>query len=253
MAYKAHNLISEKHCFFGAEGGVSSGKYASLNTNLKSRDSTENVRRNFEIIAEHFGCTLSNMCTVRQSVSKVAVLLNSPSFMQIAADGIVTKNPDLLIGIKTADCTPVLLADYKNGVIGAAHAGWRGACAGIVESTVQLMIDNGAEPQSIAAAIGPFLQKKSFDCKDDMVKTFLAQSAENNKYFSRKENGLGYLFDMGKYVEDKLKRLGVKNIVNSGIDTYADEKGYFSFRRNTHRRLIEEQYDYPTQYSCIKL
>ena len=252
MSYKASNLHFDSHCFFGVEGGVSQGKYASLNTNLNSQDSKSNVERNFAIIADHFGVPKNNMVALCQSISNKAVFLTEPSWMEIAADGCVTTNPQLLLGIKTADCAPVLFADYKNGVIGAAHAGWRGAYRGIVENVVHLMLEHGAELRQISAAIGPCMQKDSFVVKDDMRDVFLKLSDNNRKYFTPK-NEREYLFDLSGYIEEKLRKLGIKNIENSLIDTYPPANGYFSYRRYTHMNLISQQYDYPTQYSCIKL
>jgi len=252
MSWKASNLIADKHCFFGSEGGVSFGKYASLNTNFSSRDDQQNVCRNFDIIAANFGMKRGNMFTLRQSVTNVAVAADSPSWFQIKADGAVTDRPDILLGIKTADCAPVLLADYEHGVIGAAHAGWRGAVRGIVENVVALMEKKGAVRKNIAAAIGPCMQQCSFEAKDDMRNEFLAQSGNNARYFKPTDNNT-YLFDLSGYIEDKLHALGIDNVENSHIDTYSEVQGYFSYRRNTHLHLIDVAKDYPTQYSCIRL
>lgn len=252
MSWKASNLIADKHCFFGSEGGVSTGKYATLNTNLSSRDDKADMYKNFDIIAATFGMTRGNMFTIRQGVSDVAVIADKPSWFEVYADGIVTDNPDILLGIKTADCAPVLLADYKHGVIGAAHAGWRGAVRGIVENVVALMEKKGAVRENIAAAIGPCMQQRSFEVKDDMRDEFLAQSAVNGKYFIKNTDAT-YLFDLSGYLEDKLHNMGMTNVENSHIDTYSELQKYFSFRRNTHLHLIDAPKDYPTQYSCIRL
>lgn len=252
MSYTASNLPADKHCFFGCEGGVSIGKYASLNTNFSSLDSVENIKKNFEIIAGYFGKTSKDMFTIRQSVSDKAVDAVEPSWFKIAADGIVTTDRNLLLGIKTADCAPVLLADYKHGVIGAAHAGWRGAFKGIVENVVKMMISKGAKAENICAAIGPCIQQVSFEVGKDMFQILVDVDHDNQKYFiTGKEEH--FYFDLSGYVEDKLRFLGIDNIDNQKIDTYPISNGYFSYRRNTHLNLMEAQYDYPTQYSCICL
>jgi len=251
MSWQAKNLDKQKHCFFGSAGGVSRGIYAFLNTNLSSGDDKENVCRNFDIIAAYFGMKRSDVFTMRQSVTDKAVIAEKPAWFTDVADGAVTNNPDVLLGIKTADCAPVLMADYQNGVIGAAHAGWRGACNGIVENVVVLMEKLGAERKNIVAAIGPCLQQESFEAKEDMRAVFLAKSADNDKYFKHKTADQ-YLFDLSGYVEDKLRIMGISNIDNAGIDTYGSPD-YFSFRRNTHAGLIKREKDYPTQYSCIRL
>lgn len=251
MSWQAKNLDKRKHCFFGSDGGVSQGIYASLNTNLSSRDDKENIYQNFDIITAQFNMKRSDIFTIRQSITNIAVIANKPSWFVTSADGAVTDNPNILLGIKTADCAPVLLADYQNGVIGVAHAGWRGACGGIIENVVALMEKLGAERENIAAAIGPCMQQKSFQTKEDMRAVFLAQSAGNAKYF-KPETKETYLFDLSGYVQDRLRFSGVENIEDSNIDTYSTAD-YFSYRRNTHLGLIKYDRDYPTQYSCIKL
>lgn len=251
MSYKAENLREEKHCFFGAEGGVSTGKYASLNTNLSSQDARLSIERNFEIIAKYFNLPKKQMFTLRQSVSADVVWADAPSWFSIAADGMATDDPDILLGIKTADCAPVLMADYKHGIIGAAHAGWRGAYKGVVENVLSLMVAHGAQKQDIAVAIGPCMQQKSFEVREDMINIFLEQSPENMRYF--RKGGEKYYFNLSRYLIDKIRKFGVENITDSGIDTYTANDDYFSFRRYTNMHLIEIPRDYPTQFSCIRL
>jgi len=253
MSYKANNLPTEKHCFFGSDGGVSKGKYTSLNTNLSSNDNKDDLQRNFEIISGYFGKKNSDMFTLRQSVSDIAVYADKPSWFTIAADGVVTTDKKILLGIKTADCAPVLLADYSHGVIGAAHAGWRGAAKGIIENVVKLMVEKGADVKNIAAAIGPCMQQASFEVQDDMRTVFINLDKNNSTYFTDGKDEHHYYFDLSGYVESRLRAIGVCNIDNSGIDTYPLQSGYFSYRRNTHLNLIEQPRDYPTQYSCICL
>ena len=253
MVYIAANLDAHKHCFFDAAGGVSGGKYTSLNTNLSSRDNPEAIHRNFEIIAARFGKKTTDMVTLRQSITNKAIYADSPTWFQIAADGAVTTDKSVLLGIKTADCAPVLLADYKHGVIGAAHAGWRGAYKGIVDNVVALMLEHGAQKNDIAAAIGPCMQQPSFAVQNDMRQELLQISEDNAKFFESGTDGVHFYFDLSGYVEDRLRRIGIENITNSRIDTYPPENGYFSYRRNTHLNLISVPKDYPTQYSCIQL
>ncbi len=253
MGWQATNLNNEKHCFFDAFGGVSSGKYATLNTNLSSQDNPNDVKRNFEIIAAHFNKKPTDMVTLRQGVSNKAIYTDKPTWFKIYADGVVTTNHNLLLGIKTADCAPVLLADYKNGVIGAAHAGWRGAYKGIVENVVNMMLEHGAHVDDIAAAIGPCMQQASFAVQNDMRQVLLEISPDNAHYFTADEDRVHFYFDLSGYVETRLKNAGVENVINCHIDTYPLQNGYFSYRRNTHLHLINVPKDYPTQYSCICL
>lgn len=253
MGWKATNLDQSKHCFFGASGGVSQGKYASLNTNLSSRDNPDNILHNFEIIAAHFAKKTSQMVTLRQGLSDHAICTDSPTWFQTYADGAVTTNPDLLLGIKTADCAPVLLADYKHGVIGAAHAGWRGAAKGIVENVIALMLKSGARLPDITAAIGPCIQQPSFAVQNDMRQILLALNQDNERWFKPDNDGIHYYFDLSGYVESRLQKAGIGNIENCRIDTYPPQNGYFSYRRATHQNLISAPKDYPTQYSFICL
>ncbi len=252
MVYFATNIDRKKHCFFGSEGGVSTGKYASLNTNLSSQDARLNIERNFERIAAYFDMKKQQMFTLRQSVSADVVWADKPSWLSVAADGVATDNPNILLGIKTADCAPVLMADYKHGIIGAAHAGWRGAYKGVVENVLNLMLSHGAQKKDITVAIGPCIQQASFEVREDMRQMFLAQSAENARYFT-KHSDIIYNFNLQQYLIDKIHKFGINNVDKSDIDTYASEGLYFSYRRNTKLNLIEVPRDYPTQFSCIRL
>ncbi len=253
MSYRASNLPADKHCFFGREGGVSEGLYASLNTNLKSRDKRENVLKNLAVIAACFGLKYDNMYTMKQGVSAQVVYVEKAAHFEVFADGVVTDKPDILLCLKTADCAPVLLTDYQNGVIGAAHAGWRGAYKGVVENVVNLMLQKGARLENIAAAIGPCIQPVSFEVGDDMRAEVCSSSSDGQKFFAPGKDKTHFQFDLSGFIEDKLRRLGVENVINSRIDTYPEANGYFSFRRYTHQGLIKAPFDYPTQYSCIML
>ncbi len=253
MSYHAPNLPADKHCFFGREGGVSEGVYSSLNTNLKSRDKRENILKNLAVIAGCFGLKYDNMYTMKQGVSAQVVYAEKAAHFEVFADGVVTDKPGVLLCLKTADCAPVLLADYQNGVIGAAHAGWRGAYKGVVENVVNLMLQKGARLENIAAAIGPCIQPISFEVGDDMRAEVCSNSPNGEKFFSSGRDETHFQFDLSGFVEDRLRRLGVENVINSRIDTYPEANGYFSFRRNTHQGLIKAPFDYPTQCSCIML
>lgn len=253
MSWVAANLDKSKHCFFGASGGVSQGKYTSLNTNLSSNDNPEFIFRNFEIIAAYFHKQHTDMVTLRQGVSNQVIYTDIPTWFQIQADGAVTTNPNLLLGIKTADCAPVLLADYRHGVIGAAHAGWRGAYKGIIKNVVAEMVKHGAVLPDISAAIGPCLQQNSFAVQNDMRQIFINSDKENQRYFQSDADGVHFYFDLSGYVEDCLHSAGIENVDNCRIDTYPPQNSYFSYRRNTHLQLIDKPKDYPTQYSFICL
>ena len=253
MSYVAPNLAKTKHCFWGRTGGVSTGKYQSLNVNLKSKDEKANLVQNLEIVAQRYGLSRDNMILCRQGVTNHAEFVSEPSLVKITADGLVTKTPNLILGIRTADCAPVLFCDEQNQVIGAAHAGWRGALRGIVENTVDLMLIYGAKAENIKAAIGPCLQQSSFECMDDMRQEFLSVSKAYDKYFTLGKDDDHYQFNLEAFVWQKCANCGIRDISASHIDTYKNEQEYFSYRRYSKQEKITEYGDYPTQLSTIVL
>lgn len=251
MTYVSPLLDPAKHCFFDRFGGVSSGLYDSLNFNVKSQDSKDNIQANIEIVAQKFGLTSNCVALIFQNISSDAIYVDTPSQFQFHADGMVTKQKNIILGITTADCAPVMFADYQNQVIGIAHAGWRGAVKGIMENTLQLMLEHGACKNNIIAVIGPCLQKPSFECKADMHQEFMAQDTYNQTFFTATDNE-HYQFDSAEYLIHRLNKFGITNVSSSTIDTYTDE-AYFSYRRNTHRQLIGSRADFPIQLSTIML
>lgn len=251
MSWIAPNLPPKKHFFFDRHGGVSSGRYESLNINRKSADTPENIKQNINIAARYFNLTVENTAFPCQGTSSHAEYINTPSLHKIEADGFVTNKPGILLGITTADCAPVLFADIKNNVIGIAHAGWRGAVRGIMENTLTLMLKYGADLNHIAAAIGPCLQKPSFETRIDMLNEFIKQDTDNKRFFTTISNKR-YLFDMEQYLLFRLHKFGIDNITTSGIDTYTSSD-YFSYRRECHLGYITTPTDFPVQLSTITL
>ena len=253
MTWQASNLPKEKHCFFGRNGGVSTGKYTSFNFNEKSLDNPQNIAENYKRLASFYGLDSNRVVRLSQGVSNKVVYTTEPSIRQLEADGVVTDCQDLILTISTADCAPVLLADYKNGIIGAAHGGWRSFAKGIIENTINLMIEKGAKIENIAAAIGPCIQQASFEVGPEVFETFVNQDSQNQAYFipSNKENH--WLFDLSGCIEYKLHKLGITNTENSKIDTYKEENNYFSYRRDTHKGLITTAGDFPVELSTIIL
>lgn len=252
MSYFAVN-IKTPHCFFGRRGGVSEGLYAGLNVNDKSGDDLNNVMKNLEIITGYYNLPPENLMRISQGVTGHAEYTDRISQNKIIADGIVTDKKDIILSIGTADCAPILFHDEKNGLIGAAHAGWRGAVRGIIENTVRVMLDRGAGIQSIAAAVGPCLQQPSFETGLDMYQEFISADKNNARYFIPGKDSGHFQFDMEKFIIDKLKACGIKNISASGIDTYKDEENYFSYRRNCHQGLVKSAKDFPVHLATIKL
>jgi YfiH family protein len=233
-AIRAAALAEVPHGFLGRKGGVSTGVCAGLNVGWGSGDDreavAENRRRAVEAVAPG-----AELVTVHQVHSAGAVHAEAPwpDDARPHADAIVTDRPGLALGILTADCTPVLLADVKAGVIGAAHAGWRGAFAGVIESTVALMVERGAARERIVAAIGPVIARKSYEVDDALFRRFAEADPANEGFFSPGREG-HYQFDLEAYVLARLAEAGVTRAEALGLDTYVEPMRFFSFRRATH-------------------
>lgn len=253
MSWQASNLDKNKHCFFGSRGGFSKGKYKELNANTKSYDDKECLMKNLQAIASKVGLTKENLVLLNQGVSDVAVYVDEASWDMVVADGIVTKKQGIGLCIRTADCAPVLFEDRVNGVIGAAHAGWRGAFRGIMENVIDLMIENGAELKNIKAAIGPCIMQKSYEVDANFYNQFMEQVSSNKQYFVEGKMEGYFYFDLSNYCLDRLKKAGIENVEASNLDTYTLKDEYFSFRRFTHHGLVSEPKDFPTQVSVITL
>jgi len=186
-------------------------------------------------VLENLGVANRQLAMVNQVHGTNCVIIEEAPLLgdEIDADGHVTTNKNIILAIKTADCVPVLFHDSTNGVIGACHAGWRGALAGITISTVQKMIESGAQIANIEAIIGPCIQQVSYEVDDNFYKNFLAEDDKNKTFFIESSRAGHYMFDLPGYVIKKLQADGIKNIFNSSIDTYKEKDKFFSYRRNT--------------------
>lgn len=253
MSYRANNIPSSMHCFFGSCGGVSTGLYQSLNVNGKSNDNHNNVMQNLNIIAQNYGLEHKHLMLINQGITGKAVFVDQVSQNQITADGVVTDQKNIVLCIGTADCAPILFYDQHHRLIGAAHAGWRGAVRGIVENTLDIMLQQGAEKSTIAAAIGPCLQQESFESGLDMYQEFIDADPKNKIFFIPGRNKEHFQFDMQGFIRSKLEAYGINNISVSDIDTYTNTDKYFSFRRNTHLGLVKSPKDFPSHLSTIRL
>ncbi len=236
------------HGFLGRRGGVSQGGYASLNVGLGSDDDpahvAENRRRAVAAVAAG-----AHLVTVRQ-VHGDAVVMAQTAWDDDArpqADALVTRVPGLALGVLTADCAPVLLADPVAGVIGAAHAGWKGALAGVLDRTVEAMHRLGA--RAIMAAIGPCIARRSYEVDAAFVARFLAQDPETERFFAAGARDDHAQFDLEGYAASRLAGAGVTRIDLLGVDTYGDAAAWYSYRRATHRG----EPDYGRQISLIAL
>lgn len=237
------------HGFLGRQGGVSTGIFASLNTGLGSADDPAAVREN-RARATTAAAPGATLVTVHQvhSCTVVPVTTAIPDADRPHADAMVTATPGLALGILTADCAPILLADADAGVIGAAHSGWKGALHDIAAATVTAMEALGARRDHIAAAIGPCIARASYEVDPEFHARFIAADPANEAFFTRGK-GDRYQFDLEGLVARNLAAAGVRTITALGLDTYADETRWFSYRRTTHRA----EPDYGRQLSIIAL
>jgi YfiH family protein len=232
---RASLLAGLPHGFLGRRGGVSGGVCAGLNVGWGSADDraaiAENRRRAVEAVAPG-----GALVTVHQVHSPDAVYADAPwpDDARPQADAVVTDRPGLALGILTADCTPVLLADRGAGVIGAAHAGWRGAFAGVIESVVAAMAERGAARERIVAAVGPVIARRSYEVDEALLRRFAVADPANEAFFTPGRES-HHQFDLEAYVLARLAEAGVTRAEALGLDTYSDPDRFFSYRRATHR------------------
>ena len=237
------------HGFLGRRGGVSEGICAGLNVGLGSTDDREAIRTNRRLAVEAVapGAQLVTLHQVH-SATAIAATEPFPDDARPKADALVTNRPGLALGILTADCTPVLFADRQAGVIGAAHAGWKGSLLGVVESTLAAMEGLGATRANVVAAIGPTIARKSYEVDEGFLRRFLEHDPEHERFFGAGRPG-HHQFDLEGFVVARLAAAGVTRIEALGLDTYSDPERFYSFRRATHRG----EPDYGRQISLIAL
>jgi polyphenol oxidase len=226
-----------RHAFFTRQGGVSEGLYASLNGGVGSRDDAGHVAENRARMAAALEVAPHCLLTAYQIHSPQVVVAEAPWPVEARprADAIVTRTPGLAIGVSTADCGPILLADPLARVIGAAHAGWRGALAGVAEATVEAMERLGAERGRIRAALGPMIGQDNYEVGPDLITRFAAEDAGSARFFRPAARDGHAHFDLGGYIAARLGRAGILHIEDLRLCTYAEPPRFFSFRRTTHR------------------
>jgi YfiH family protein len=230
------DALAVPHGFFTRRGGVSGGRFASLNCSLSSPDDRDAVLRNRALVADALGAAPDALVGVTQ-VHGDAVVTVAQAWAAGAgprADAMVTDRPELALGIITADCAPVLFADRQAGVIGAAHAGWRGAVAGVLEATLTAMQALGARPDRIVAAVGPCIAQTSYEVAADLRGAVLARDAADDRFFAPGRRDDRWQFDLPGYCLARLAAAGVQASA-TGVDTVADEARFFSHRRRTLR------------------
>jgi YfiH family protein len=237
------------HGFFTRQGGVSGGLYAGLNCGFGSGDDEQAVAQNREHVRQALGADALVTAYQVHSATVHRVTRAWPREQTPQGDAMVTDVSGIALGILTADCAPILFADAEAGVIGAAHAGWKGAFLGVAAATVEAMQALGARRERIAAAVGPCLALESFEVGPEFIDRFTAQAPEWARYFETRAGWAKPHFDLGAFVADRLQAAGVNQPASMAIDTYADEDRFFSYRRSCHRG----EPDYGRQISAIML
>ena len=241
-----------RHGFMTRAGGVSTGIYGSLNCGLGSNDDPANVAENRRRCAARFDLGAERLVTLYQVHSPDVVTVERPWLRgegQPRADAMVTATPGIALGILTADCVPVLLADVAAKVIGAAHAGWKGAKGGVVDATVAAMVALGARPEHIVAGIGPCIAQRSYEVGPEFPDRFLAEDEANADFFVPAQRAGHSMFDIGGYVARRLARSGVGTVQRCSNDTVTEEDSFFSYRRAT----LRGENDYGRGISVIML
>ncbi|MEP6828258.1 MAG: peptidoglycan editing factor PgeF [Aestuariivirga sp.] len=237
------------HGFFTREGGYSQGLFASLNCGLGSGDNVEKVKKNRAQVAATLGVANDHLVSGYQIHGTEVAVVTGPLVERPKADGLVSNTRGVALGVLTADCGPVLFADAEARVIGACHAGWKGALNGVYRSTVEAMERLGATRKNIVAVLGPTISQKAYEVGPEFPAPFIEASQEHQKYFIPSVRERHYMFDLPRFLSDKMKLIGLGKVVDLGLCTYADEQRFFSYRRATHAH----EKDYGRLISAIAL
>ena len=239
-----------RHAFFTRRGGVSEGIYASLNGGIGSSDDPSKVAENRRRMAAELDLPADALVSVYQVHSPDAVIVEGPwTGERPKADGMATAARGIALAITTADCGPVLFADPHADIVGAAHAGWRGALTGVLESTIEAMERLGARRDKIVAVLGPTISQAAYEVSADFVTRFTGSDAGNSRFFAPSEQPDHAMFDLPGYIAMRLEDAGIGEFANVGLCTYSNEEQFFSYRRTTHRG----EPDYGRLISAISL
>lgn len=245
----AASLSGVRHGFFGRTGGVSTGDMASLNCGTGSGDDPEAISENRARVVAALAPE-AQLAGLYQVHGNQCVILDESSDLsaRAEADALATRSKNIMLGILTADCVPVLFWDRQAGVIAAAHAGWKGAISGVTDSSIEAMEKLGAGRENIAAAIGPCIGRRSYEVDDGFMERFITDDPHNEMFFAPHKAGHA-MFDIAAYVAARLAKAGIKQIAMTGQDTYAEADQYFSYRRACHK----QENSYGRQISVICL
>ena len=227
---KLKKIKQIKHCFFSRRNGFSKGIYKSLNCGKGSKDKMENIRKNLSYVAKKMNVEKNKLILMHQSHSNKVVEIKKNNYKKkVIADAMITKMKGFAIGVVTADCVPIILYDLNNEIIACIHAGWKGAFLGIIKNTISKIKKIGSN-NKIYGCVGPCIGKKSYEVNKDFYKMFLAKSRNNKIYFTNK-NKMKKLFNLRKFVTDKLIKANIK-VDQIDRDTFAEKRNFFSYRRS---------------------
>jgi YfiH family protein len=250
---ETHPLITREgiaHGFFGQRGGVSEGIFKSLNCGPGSNDNALSVIENRALIGLHFGVKSNALMSLHQVHSPHVIEVSDPwKGERPQGDAMVTRTPGLALSILTADCGPILFCDASARVIGAAHAGWKGAFGGVLEATIDAMVGLGATRENIYAVIGPTISGRSYEVGSGFYDQFVEAQDDNHRYFSPSSRPGHHYFDLPRFTGDRLGRAAIGGCANLDRCTYIEDEDYFSYRRTTHR----DESDYGRNISVIML
>lgn len=246
--HESKNLVGAKHGFYTRKGGVSLGIYKGLNCGLGSNDNSKLVNQNRALVAQSMNVCTSALKFVHQHHSSDVITADKYLIDIKKGDALVTSNKDIVLCILTADCQPVLFIDKENGVIGAAHAGWKGALNGILENTIISMVNIGAESNKISAAVGPTINQRNYEVGSEFYELFHQKSKSNKEFFCKGSQDK-YYFNLSKFNVSRLIKAGIKKVDTIDFCTYANSDLYFSYRRSVHK----SETDYGRLISTIML
>ncbi len=236
-----------KHGFFNRAGGVSKGIYKSLNCGLGSNDNINNIRKNIDRVCKKIGCNKNNLILMSQIHSNIVHKVTKIPNKKLKGDSLVTNRKGIALGILTADCAPILIYDPVNNLIGAVHAGWRGAYKKIVSNTLKKFKFKGSNFKDLIVVIGPCISKKNYEVKRDFFNKFITNEQSNKKFFNYKNNKM--YFSLSDYIKQNFLNLGVKNVEIIKKDTYKTSNNFFSARKSLKNKLN----DYGRNISVIMI
>ena len=229
-----------KHCFFSRKNGVSKGIYESLNCGIGSKDQEENVKKNLDIVSKKFNIKKDSLALMHQTHSnKVEIIVKRNNLERIKCDAMLTKDNEIALSVLTADCLPILIYEKRKEIIGCIHAGWKGAVNGIIENTLKKLEEMNGSIKQLAVSLGPCISQKNYEVKNDFYSEFIKKSKNNDSFFFKNEKKT-FNFDLRGFVIKKFKDLGVLEIDNIAIDSFASENEYFSHRRA--KKLGQDDY-----------